>query len=319
MSPGVPLGSAPSYDDLPLLGATDLRHAWDVFGTSDQLGTLNRVTDDVTRSALSAVRTGRRCSLDLPVVLPDPPLFDRQPLQHSVYELDRNTWDDHLATFYLQGSSQWDGLRHVRAREFGFYGGWQGPPDTDPGWLGIDRWTEHGVVSRGVLVDLSGDGQLDPFDARAFSADELAQALEEQCPPLRPGDVLCIRFGWTERYLGLSADGRADLAARLAGSRTRSWAGLSGSEGMARLLWDNGIAAVVCDNPAVEVAPGDRSVGDLHRRLIPCLGFALGELFHFGDLYEACVEQGQRDFLFASVPLRLPGGVGSPANAVAIL
>jgi kynurenine formamidase len=313
------LGPEAAYDDLPLLGATDLRHAWGVNGSNDELGTLNRVDDEATRAGVAAVRTGRRCSLDLPVVLPDPPLFERRPLKHSVYALDRNTWDDHLDVFSLQGSTQWDGLRHVRAREFGFYGGWQGPPDSDPHRLGVDRWAEHGMVSRGVLVDLSQDGELDPFQARAFSADELAEALAEQCPPLRRGDVLCIRFGWTERYLALDADERAELAANLTARETRAWAGLAGSEAIARFLWDNGIAAVVCDNPAVEVAPGDASVGDLHRRLIPCLGFAIGELFHLGDLHAACTEQGQREFLFVSVPLRLPGGVGSPGNAVAVL
>lgn len=312
-------GPEPAYDDLPLLGSTDLRHAWDVFGRDDELGTLNRVDDEAARAGASAVRSGRRCSLDLPVILPDPPLFERRPLQHSVYALDRNTWDDHLDLFNLQGSTQWDGLRHIRAREFGFYGGWQGPPDSDPTWLGVDRWTEHGIVSRGVLVDLSRDGELDPFESRAISADELAGALAQQCPTLRRGDVLCIRFGWTERYLALGPTERAELAARLAARETRVWAGLAGSEAMARLLWDAGVAAVVCDNPAVEVAPGDASVGDLHRRLIPCLGFALGELFHLADLYAACTQLGQRDFLFVSVPLRLPGGVGSPGNAVAVL
>jgi hypothetical protein len=60
-------------------------------------------------------------------------------------------------------------------------------------------------------------------------------------------------------------------------------------------------------------------VGSLHRRLIPGLGFAVGELFDFRELGRACQARGRWDFLFVSVPLNIPGGVGSPGNAVAVL
>jgi hypothetical protein len=73
-----------------------------------------------------------------------------------------------------------------------------------------------------------------------------------------------------------------------------------------------------CDNPSVEVVPGDPSVGSLHQRLIPHLGFAIGELFDFGPLARACRRLGRHEFLFTSVPLNVAGAIGSPANAVAI-
>lgn len=53
---------------------------------------------------------------------------------------------------------------------------------------------------------------------------------------------------------------------------------------MSAFLWDAGLAALACDNPALEVAPGDPSIGSLHRRLIPLLGFAIGELLDFEEL-----------------------------------
>jgi hypothetical protein len=96
-------------------------------------------------------------------------------------------------------------------------------------------------------------------------------------------------------------------------------AGLAGSEEMSRFLWDSGVAALPCDNPSVEVVPADPAVGSLHRRLIPHLGFAIGELFDFGPLARACRREGRYEFLFTSVPLNVAGAVGSPANAVAIL
>ena len=88
---------------------------------------------------------------------------------------------------------------------------------------------------------------------------------------------------------------------------------------MARLLWNWHVAALACDNPAVEVAPGDPAVGSLHNRLLPLLGFAFGEMLDFSRLAEALKAQGRWTFMFTAVPLNLPGGVGSPANAVAIL
>jgi hypothetical protein len=44
----------------------------------------------------------------------------------------------------------------------------------------------------------------------------------------------------------------------------------------------------------------------------------IGELWDMEDLSEACADDGHYTFFLCSVPLKLPGGVGSPPNAVAI-
>jgi hypothetical protein len=49
------------------------------------------------------------------------------------------------------------------------------------------------------------------------------------------------------------------------------------------------------------------------------LGMPLGELFSFDELASQCEAQGRWDFLFVSVPLNLPGAIGSPGNALALL
>jgi hypothetical protein len=87
---------------------------------------------------------------------------------------------------------------------------------------------------------------------------------------------------------------------------------------MARWPWNAHPAAVALDNPAVEDIPGSSSVGSLHRRLIPMLGFALAELLDFEALADACARDGRRDFLLVAAPTNIPGGVASPANALAI-
>jgi len=310
------------FDELPVLPGSGLRHSWDVHGAGDQLGTLNRLTPAVVAAAAASVRTGERVGMSLPLGLPDPPFFGRRAYKHSFVPMGPAAWDDWLDGFYLQCSSQWDGLRHVGSGPDGWYGGWQGRPDADPEPLGIHHWAARGIVGRGVLIDLAapraGTGY-DPFSSVAFGPGDLEAALAAQGVSLRYGDIICVRTGWVDKYLALGQAGQAELAAGMADVTGYTAAGLSGSEEMSRYLWDRGVAAVACDNPAVEVVPGDRSVGSLHARLIPHLGFAIGELFDFGPLAAACERERRYAFMFVSVPLNVTGAVGSPANAVAIL
>lgn len=310
----------PRYDELPLQSASKVPHAWGVFGEGDEVGTVNRLTDDAVAAAARAVGSGRRVNLTLPVTQPDPPLFRRPPVRHSIKKGDYG-WDDVLDSFNLQNSTQWDGLRHIRGRSDGFFGGWTGDDEAEPERLGVQRWAQRGIIGRGLLADvtaLDGWRERDPFAGDPVLPDDLDAALERAGAEVRPGDVLCVRTGWMDRYLGLSEAERHELADAFENGLV-PWRGLAGDEAMARHLWDSGFSAVAVDNPGVEVSPGDPWFGTLHRRLIPGLGFAIGELFVFGELAAACASSGRFDFLFVSVPLNVPGGVGTPANAVAVL
>ncbi len=308
----------PDFDQLPVLDGLGLRHAWDAFGRDDELGTVKLLTPERVRQAAGLVRDGRVYNVVVPVNAIDPPLYGREPLKHTVFAINRNSWDDRLDNFYLQSSSQWDGLRHVKAREFGFWGGRTNDEELQPGAgpLGVEHWVEHGFVGRGVLLDLGrrleAAGGYDPFTERHVTADELDAAAREQGVEVREGDIVCVRFGWMTRYRSLDADGRKEA------STAREFVGLRPDEDMARWIWNHHIAALACDNPAVEASPGDPKIGSLHRRVLPLLGLALGELFDFDRLADACAEDGRYEFLFVAVPLYVPGGVGSPGNAIAI-
>jgi hypothetical protein len=315
------------FDELPRLPGSGLRHSWDVWEQGNSLGTLNRLTPKVVAAAAACVRTGERIGLSLSLEQPAPPFFGRKAMSHVIYPMGGGIgWDDWLDGFYLQSSSQWDGLRHIQGPD-GFYGGWRGDPAEDPGPLGIQHWAGPGIIGRGVLIDLAevaagGTDRdyagYDPFSARRFTPDDIEVALAVQGAQLRPGDILCVRTGWIDKYLALGPAAREALAAELTDPMGYHCAGLSGSEEMSRFLWDSGVAAVAADNPAVETVPVDPAAGSLHVRLIPSLGFAIGELFDFAALAAACHADGRYDFLFASVPLNVTGGVGSPANAVAV-
>jgi len=309
-------GPVPAFDDLPLIEKLGLRHAWGVFDPDDQRGTINFITPRARAAAATTVTEGRSIRLDLPLTEPDPPLYGRKPLQHEIYASDRNNWDDRLDAFYPQASTQWDSLRHVRCREFGFWGGETGDPDTHDR-LGIDNWAT-GIVGRGVLLDvdahLRAQGQpLEPTVNTSLPADLLAEVAEAQGVERRAGDIVCVRTGWMGTYQGWSPQQREQLREQM------SFPGLAADEAMSRYLWDTRVAAIVADNPAIEVSPGDPKVGSLHRRLIPLLGFALGELFVLDELRDALAAAGRWEFLFVGVPLHLPRGVGSPGNALALI
>lgn len=308
----------PAFDDLPVLPKLGLRHAWGVFGEDDVLGTANLLTPDRVLAGTREVTTGAVIPLDLPVDQPDPPLFGRSLPQHTVIRLNGNEFDERLDGYYPQSSTQWDALAHVRCREFGFWGGRTHDPTEGGHELGIQALAEHGIVGRAVLADVerwaASTGR--PLDALApvtVSADDLQATLDHQGTVLEPGDILCVRLGWIGAYRALDQAGREALAER------PDTAGLLADEAMARFLWDRHVAVLCCDNPAVEKPYGDPAVGSLHRRLMPLLGMTLGELFDFEALGPACADRGRWSFLLSAAPLRVPGGVGSPGNAVAIL
>jgi hypothetical protein len=307
-----------SYDELPEIPGLGMRHGWDEFGPDDKLGSINLLTPDRVVAGAALIRTGEMISLDLPLNLPDPAMFGRTRYHHEFIALNRNEMDDRIDGFYPQGSTQWDALGHVRCREHGFWGGRTQNPTDGPNELGIEHWADHGIAGRGMLIDVAGwfraQGRpLDPFASVMITADELASILTAQQVTLTPGDVLCVHTGWVDAYKALDRAGRTRIA------ENPTAAGLRGDEAMARFLWNAHPGALCCDNPAIETIPGDPAVGSLHRRILPLLGLALGEFFDFERLTERCRATNRWSFFFVATPLKLPGGIGSPGNALAIL
>jgi len=314
----------PSYDELAEVGDSGLRCSWGVFGAGDEVGTLNFVTPAARRAAAASVTEGVAIDLSLPLNLPLPQLARSRPsYRHTIFR-DRGGRDDKVDDFYLQGSTQWDGLAHVRFREHGYYGGRQ-EAQLDAGELSIERLAEHGMVGRGVLVDVAAHAErsgieLSPDRRHGITAEELQWVLDAQGTVLRSGDFLLLRTGWLRWYLALDADGRTALAASLhPGVDGLQCPGLDCAPETAEWLWNHRVAAVAADNPAVEALPVRAEQGYLHRLLVALLGMPFGELWNLEELAERCAALTRYEFLFSSVPLKIPGGVGSPGNGVALL
>jgi kynurenine formamidase len=160
---------------------------------------------------------------------------------------------------------------------------------------------------------------LEPFSMSTISLAALEKVIAKQKTTFLPGDILLIRSGFTASFIKLSLEEQKVLAER----PVAEFAGVESSESFLRFLWKNQFAAVASDSPSFERSPVSGPHADerfiLHEWLLAGWGMPIGELFDLEELSETCEKLGRWSFFFSSMPLKIPGGVASPPNAVAIL
>lgn len=300
--------------------------SWGIWGEDDQLGMLNNITEETVVAAAQCVKRGVRFNLDLPLHIPYSLLtaggfLNRQAPVHTLDKQDYRTLlirDDKLDEFYLQGSSQWDGLTHIGTPQIGFYNGAKPEQITfgEDTRNGIEHLAEFGVVARGVLVDLERyfkktGRDWDPNRQDKALVSDVEACLADQGVTLRQGDILMFRYGWIRALFA-----EKDPTVLNEWFEKAVFAGISGDQTMWEFLWDNGIAAVAADNPTMEASPMEK-INNMHQA-IPRLGLTIGEMFFLEDLAEDSAKDGVYVSMLTSSPLNVRGGVGSPPNAIAI-
>jgi kynurenine formamidase len=314
----------PAYAQLPVDPSKPPHAAWGVFGDDDQVGTLNLIGADEVRDAARLVRRGAVFSLNWALELPDPPILGRKAMRHTTIALHPGT-DDYYDRFYPQMSSQWDALCHMPHPVHGGYN----DPGLAPGRNGIEHWARRGIAGRFVLADVARhrerEGRPIRFDqSDAITVADLEPTLGAAGATLRTGDILLVRTGWMAGYEAADAATRRALSE--AGQELRT-PGLEGSEEMAAWLWDQHIAAVASDCPALEVLPSGPWASDdpestydsyLHFYVIALLGLAVGEMFDLEALARDCADDDVYEGLLTAAPLNKTGGAGSTANAIAL-
>jgi kynurenine formamidase len=320
----------PDYNQIPGDPAKPPRSSWGLFGADDQMGTINFLTPERTAHAATLVRKGRVFSLNWEMEKPYPPILGRKAMHHTIIDLtpgtDDSEWgtDDFYDGYWPQSSTQWDALSHMPHPEFGYYNGVQrehitGRPGTRNG---IENWGRRGIAGRFVLADVA---RLREFQGRPIDASkrievpiqDVQDALDAQGVRLLGGDILLIRMGWIRWYDSVSMETRVAIS-KLGGPELQA-PGLSADESTLEWLWNNRIAAAVCDVPALEAMPYTPTVeGFLHFRIIPLLGMAVGEMFALDALADDCAGDGVWEGLFTAAPLNKLGGSGSPGNALAL-
>jgi len=247
---------------------------------------------------------------------------------------------DDAALIHLQYSTQWDSFAHV-GQEFDADGdgraemvyyncfrAWEhiiGPIEYRDGdeiprphapgatKLGIENMAEKCVQGRAVMIDLLTHYG---WDRTVVGYDQLMRAMDADGVVVEPGDMVCLRTGYSDLVLSMNKKPDAD---RL----ERSCAALNGrDERLLQWITDSNLVALIADNYAVEHHPALDTTEDpccslpLHAHCLFKLGVHLGEIWHLSPLADWLRAHGRYRFFLTAPPLRLPGAVGSPANAI---
>jgi kynurenine formamidase len=273
----------------------------------------------------------------------------RQGMPYIAYPLSRedprliDVICDDIVEMTLQYSTQWDSLAHVGQLfdadgdgkpEIVFYNGYRGgehiigPMDYRDGGavergehvgakaLGIENMAAHPVQGRGVMIDLEhhfGRGE------KFVSYDELMRIMDRDKVEVEEGDLVCFRTGYDRVILGMNKNPDPKVL------ESNPCAALDGrDERILNWITKTGVVALISDNRAVEASPSRPCEGEDHCASLPLhahclfkLGVYLGEIWLLSDLAHWLRANGRTRFLLTAPPLRLPGAVGSPANAIA--
>ncbi|KAJ9649503.1 hypothetical protein H2199_000278 [Coniosporium tulheliwenetii] len=312
----------PKFSDLPLNKGDPHHSAWGLYGKDDQLGFLNRLTDEVVLEAAKEIQTGARISLNWPLdAQKDIPFFGRQVFHQHMYNKPPGLSMTTSGRSTLKAAaSVRDGLRHFAyQKEAKFYNGVTMDDIHAEGSVvnGIGAWSEKGIVGRGVLLDfhswrLENNIPYEPFKTGSIPLQQLKAVAEAQGVEFKFGDILIIRSGYMAAFNELKKD---ELAA-LAKVMPPTFSGVEQSEEMLEWIWNN-FSAVAGDQPSFECWPTQKDFM-LHEVLLSGWGCPIGELFDLEALAEHCKKVGRWSFFVTSEVCNVPGGVASPPNILAM-
>jgi kynurenine formamidase len=309
-----------THYDVPSTAALDAMYEslknWGRWGTEDQRGTLNHLTDDRRAAAASLVRSGEAVSLahDLGT---EPSPENPSPAHHHMlasgdardangipgYEAARDYvgLDIHgLSTTHV------DALSHmfVRGEMFG------GRPAADVRSDGARSNTimsmADGVVGRGVLLDVPRTVGVEFFDTGAVvTVAELEATEHAQEVRVGTGDVLLVRWGRGPRRAAKRGfDGMSGLHAECLPWLHEREVAVLGSDGISDPM------------PFVGTEEWPFPV---HQIGITGMGLHLIDNMALDALADRCAAAGRWEFLFTMAPLRIQRGTGCPVNPIAVL
>lgn len=288
--------------------SADLPTNWGRWGEHDERGTLNLITAEVRAAAVTEARTGRTVSISRPmptsplVAGPGAPLgadsvgvlqagmFTGIPLLGTCELVVMMTHHPQVTHFDSLVHQVVDGKVYpgIAFEEAGGAAGYR---------HGSTAVFAHGVVTRGVLVDLAADGPVP--EGHGVTGAELEQACARAGVQVRSGDALVVRGGW---------DYAASYDRRIPGMTLDAVAWMHRHD-----------VAVYAGDIGDGRPPIDpRLPGPLHRVALARLGMPLIDVADPIELAAACVEEGRSTFLFVAAPPRLGAASGVPVNPLAI-
>ncbi|MFJ2771914.1 cyclase family protein [Streptomyces sp. NPDC087300] len=292
---------------------------WGRWGSDDEIGTLNLITDEVVREAAATVGSGRRVPLALPLkedgvqtgMIPGRvnPLHTMVQINQQIFGPGTVATSDDAVTMGLQTATHWDALTHVSHSGVLYNGR---PADTITAhagarFSGIDK-IPH-LVSRGVLLDVARAKGLDrlPGD-HAVTPEDLDEAAEFGGVTVRAGDIVLVRTGQLQVYLAGDKHAYAYPSPGLS-LRTPEW------------FHAHDVAAVANDTLTFEIFPPE--IENLwlpvHALDLVEMGMLQGQNWNLEKLSTACAEESRYAFLLSAMPEPFIGGTGTPVAPVAVL
>ncbi len=306
-------GSIPTQNQV--IGYMTSLSNWGRWGQDDQLGTLNLIAPRKVAEAASLVREGITVTCARPVLFEGAPDVATPPL-HYMTRVGAEAASSGYASaadffglaFHGLTITHLDSLSHV------FWDGkmYNGFPanqvTTEQGaTIGSIDMVKHGVVTRGVLLDLARVRGVDWLEAGDPVFPEDIEAAEEaQGVHVEPGDALLLRLGWFKRRMELGPVARS--------------AGRPGLH-VACMPWlhQRGVAVVAADAAHDVIPSGYVGVrAPVHCVGIVAMGLWLIDAANFEELSAVCERLGRWDFMFIMAPLRLGNATGSPVNPLAV-
>ncbi len=280
-----------------------------IWGTDDELGAMNSVTNETVLAALASVKSGQRYDLGVPygrssykwpghspcevITFRSPEGVKRQDdnaFTRSDVNPSGQAW--HSCAMFISDNvgTQIDGLGHVTVGEDNhWYNGY-----TEADWggnFGVRKCSAASIppiVARGVMLDIAGFRKVDALPSSyEITPSDIDGALAMQKTELRPGDVILLRTG-TLRYWGADGSNQDKV-------REHDSAGIT-LETAQYLVEKFGPLMIGSDTSGLEVNPaikGSESFIPVHKYLIIEQGMHIGEFHYLEDLardkvYEFC-------------------------------
>ena len=294
------------------------------WGPTDEIGTLNMMTDASRLAILKQIVSGKVYDLSVTLfsgmpsccgALGDPPYHlwmthtPRGTIAANPFKVPRQvnervSYSGDAVSMYTHTGTHIDTLNH-----FGLYGKIWNQFSVDD-HLGDQGWTKAGadkyppIVARGVLIDVAKAKGMTPLPASySITVADLQAALQQQGTRLQPGDVVLIRTGLMTLW--------PDPAKYQLGNQ----AGLS-LEAAQWLVEANQAMLLGADNFPVESFPSKdpENYVPLHTYLFAERGVSIIEVLWLEDLAKDQVY----DFVFIAAPLKLRGATGSPLRPLAL-
>lgn len=312
---------------LPLLAAIAFaQNAEEVgkspWGPSDEIGTLNMMTETTKLSILSQVKSGKTydLSVDYFVGMPSFHSLGDPAYQYWLTHTPRGTvvenpnglgkamnekvsYTGDAISMYTHMGTHIDALNH-----FGLNGKiWNGfSADEhlgDKGWKKTGAETIPPIIARGVLIDVAAYKGVPVLEHNyRVNSEDLKGALKKQNVELQKGDVVLIRTGQAQFYED-------------AGKFLHEYPGIN-LDAVKWLVEEKGIMLLGADNLSFEAFPPERA-----DNWVPVHTYLLAEkgvMFIEQMLLEELSKDKVYEFAFIAASLKFKGASGAPMRPIAL-